>query len=317
MSRRFSSIAVVGAGALGCYFGAMLARAGYGVTLIGRKTHVDAINSHGLRLKSGGVEDRIAVPATTEMSALAGAGLVLFCVKSTDTDDAARAMAPHVEDDAVILSLQNGVDNAERIRRHVGNPVVTVLVYAAAQMIGPGQVEHTGGGNVVVGLSVEAGGIGPSVRAALDDVAALFASAGVPAAISEDIAADLWTKLLMNCAYNAISALTGAPYGQMTAMPEIRSVMRAVVDEVVAVALAKNIRLPGDVFDAVIRLSEVMPRTISSTAQDIAAGRPTEIDHLNGYVVRQGEALGVPTPVNRTLHALTVLLERTRTGRAS
>jgi 2-dehydropantoate 2-reductase len=120
----------------------------------------------------------------------------------------------------------------------------------------------------------------------------------------------------MNCAYNAISALSRAPYGRMVALPEIREVMRQTVDEVVQVARAKGIRLPGDMVEAAFRLADAMPATLSSTAQDILKGKRTEIDHLNGYVVREGAALGIPTPANRTLNALVKLLELTASGRS-
>jgi hypothetical protein len=139
-------------------------------------------------------------------------------------------------------------------------------------------------------------------------IAALFAGAGIKVTISKTIEVDLWTKLVMNCAYNAVSALTGSKYGRMVALPEIRAVMIDVVHEVVAVAAAKGVRLP-DLAEAAIRLADGMPVTISSTAQDLLRGRRTEIDHLNGYVVREGEALGIATPVNRTLNALVKLAE--------
>ena len=294
--QNWPEIAVVGAGAVGCYFGAMLARAGMSVTLIGRAGHVDAIRRDGLRFLSGEREERVKVAATTDIAAVSGARLVLFCVKSLDTDMAAEAMAPHLSPDATILSLQNGVDNIDRIRAKTKNLVIPVLIYAAANVPEPGTVRHTGGGNVV---------IGPGHA----DIAALFAAANVPVKVSDDIDAELWTKLVMNCAYNAVCALTGTPYGEMVAMPEIRAVMIEAVDEVVALAKAKGIRLPDDTADAAMRLAEVMPRTMSSTAQDIAKGRRTEIDHLNGYVAREGARLGVATPVNATLHALMKLLE--------
>jgi 2-dehydropantoate 2-reductase len=297
--RGWPEIAVVGAGAVGCYFGAKLARAGMVVTLIGRPGHVEAIRQNGLRFLSGDIDERIKVAATTDIAAVRTARIVLFCVKSLDTDAAAEAMAPHLRPDAVVLNLQNGVDNAERIRAHTQSPVIPVLVYAAATMPEQGTVRHTGGGNLVIGQGH-------------DDIATLFTAAQVPIKISDDIDAELWTKLVMNCAYNAICALTGAPYGVMVANPEVRAVMIEALNEVVALAKAKGVGLPGDIADAAIRLADVMPQTMSSTAQDIAKGRPTEIDHLNGYVVREGARLGVPTPVNATLHALTKLLEQTR-----
>jgi len=147
-------------------------------------------------------------------------------------------------------------------------------------------------------------------RRVLEEIADLFAGAGIKVTISEAVEVDLWTKLLMNCAYNAISALTGSQYGRMVSLPEIRAVMTDVVHEVIAVAAAKGVRLSDNLVDAAIRLADGMPVTISSTAQDLLRGRRTEIDHLNGYVVREGEALGIATPVNRTLNALVKLAEQ-------
>jgi 2-dehydropantoate 2-reductase len=304
--------AVVGAGAIGCYFGAMLARAGNTVTLIGRPEHVEPINRNGLVFQSRDREERIPIMATADMAAIGAARLILFCVKSLDTENAARQMAPQLAPDAVILSLQNGVDNVERIRRHVKNQVIPVLVYAAAEMPAPGTVRHTGGGNLVIGLTNESRAGDEAGRRAVSEIAHLFTSAGVPIKISDSIEVDLWTKLVMNCAYNAICALSGAPYGRMVAMLEIRGVMRDTVIEVVAVARAKGVHLPDTIVELAFNLADVMPQTMSSTAQDLAKGKRTEIDHLNGYVVRQGETLGIPTPVNRTLNALMRLLEQTR-----
>jgi 2-dehydropantoate 2-reductase len=312
-----SPIGVVGAGAIGCYFGGMLARAGAKVTLIGRRTHVEAIKRDGLLLQSVDLREYIPLVATEDMAAVGDAQLVLFCVKSADTEEAARAMATHLARDAVVLSLQNGVNNVERIRLHVeAQQVIPALVYAAAEMSAPGWVTHTGGGSLVIGQLNEFRRDKESDQRLLNEIAALFMSAGIAVKISEDIAAELWSKLVMNCAYNAISALTRAPYGRMVALPDIRDVMRETVEEVVRIAQAKGIRLPGDMVEAAFRLADTMPRTISSTAQDVRKGKRTEIDHLNGYVVREGEALGIPTPANRTLNALVKLLEQTEPGRS-
>src|ERR1051325_5122440 len=129
-----SPVAVVGAGALGCLFGGMLARSGAKVTLIGRASHVAAIRQDGLRFESRGEQSKIPVAATEDISDVRSARLVLLCVKSSDTDDAARAMAAHLDPEAAVLSLQNGVDNVERIRAHLPNRVLPGLVYVAAQM---------------------------------------------------------------------------------------------------------------------------------------------------------------------------------------
>ena len=121
---------------------------------------------------------------------------------------------------------------------------------------------------------------------------------------------ELWSKLVLNCAYNALSAIGRMYYGPMVAIPEMRRLMTDAVEEVLRVAEAKDIHLPDNMLTATFELAEAMPRTTSSTAQDIARGRHTEIEHLNGYVAREGERLGIPTPVNRTLNALVKLLEQ-------
>lgn len=297
------AFAVMGAGAVGGFFGAKLAKAGAPVTFVGRPAFVEAVARDGLVFESGGRTEAVAVAASAEPSGVAGARYVLVCVKSGDTETAARAMAPHLARDAVVLSLQNGVGNAERIRAHVSCPVIPALVYAASQMPKPGHVRHTGGGRLV---------IGGADRALLDEIVALFARADVPVTISPDIDAELWTKLLTNCAYNAVSALSMMPYAKMLAMPEVKGVMRMAAEEVFAVARAKGIAIDPGIFDRLFDFAQSMPTQISSTAQDIAKGKPTEIDDLNGAVVRAGEALGIATPVNRTLAALVRLVETKR-----
>ena len=309
-----SPIAVVGAGALGSYFGGLLARSGEQVTLIGRKPHVEAIQRNGLLFQSRDGEERIAVSASTGVEAVRDAGLILFSVKCLDTETAAAAMAPHLSHDAIVLSVQNGVDNPERIGLHVRNQVVPVLVYAGANIPAPGTVRHTGGGQIVIGQLKKFRTGAESDKHLLGEISNLFSEAGIAVNISGDIEADLWTKLLMNCAYNAISALGDAPYSRMVGTAEVRELMVDAGKEVVAVAKAKGIRLPDDILHVALKLADTMPQTKSSTAQDIAKGRPTEIAHLNGYVVREGEALGVATPVNRALNALIMLLERSGTA---
>jgi 2-dehydropantoate 2-reductase len=304
----------MGAGAVGCYYGGMLARAGHDVTLVGRPVHVDAMRSNGLRVEHKDFDARFPVQAAADASGVQGAKLVLFSVKSQDTESAGRAMKPFLHPETAILSLQNGVDNAERIRaqigNHAGNRVLPGLVYVAAEMAGPGHVRHTGGGSLTIGEPDVLRRTNLSDRRRLEDIAALFTGAGIKVTISDAVEVDLWTKLVMNCAYNAISALTGSQYGRMVALPDIRAVMADTVNEVVAVAAAKGVRLPDDLVARAIRLADGMPVTISSTAQDLLRGRRTEIDHLNGYVVREGAALGIATPVNRTLNALVKLAEQ-------
>ena len=145
--------AVMGAGAVGCYYGGMLARAGHEVILIGRQQHVEAARRDGLFLDTKVFQAHVPVQADTAVSAMQGAKLVLCCVKSTDTESAATDMAPYLEPDAVVLSLQNGVDNAERLQAALGHEVIPTVVYVATEMAGPGHVKHHGRGELVIGPS--------------------------------------------------------------------------------------------------------------------------------------------------------------------
>lgn len=307
MAREPIRVAVVGAGAVGCYYGGMLARAGHDVTLIGRPLHVDAIREAGLRFEGLRFNGQIPVHASTDPGAVRGARLVLICVKSTDTETAAAQIAPSLDRDSIVASLQNGVDNAERIQALVSQPVIAAVVYVATEMAGPGHLRHHGRGDLVIGTL---GGMASPARAeALASVRQWFEQADVPVVVSDHVERELWTKLVVNCAYNAISAIAQVPYGTMIASAAVRAVMRDVVGEAHAVAAACGVQLAPDLLAGVYRIAEAMPAQLSSTAQDLARTRPTEIDHLNGYLVRQGEARGVPVPVNRVLHSLVKLIE--------
>ena len=290
-------VAVVGAGAVGCYFGGMLARAGVPVTLIGRAYHVDAINRDGLFLERADFQGYIRVKASTHVEAASDATIILLCVKTINTETAAAEVAPYLGFDTLLVSFQNGVDNAARIQRATGINAIPAVVYVATAMTGPGRVNHGGRGDIVIGH--------------LPRLENVFKAAGIPCRISNNVAGELWTKLVMNCAYNAISALTHSRYMPLKESPLIREVMKDVIAEVVAVASASGISIPSaeELMEAALKLGEAMAGATSSTEQDIARGRPTEIDSLNGYVARRGKQLGIPTPVNATLHALVKILE--------
>lgn len=314
MKSPLQSTAVVGAGAVGSFFGAMLARSGHAVTLVGRAPHVEAIRRDGLQLRWAHGTEAVAIAATTALDAVRGADLVLVCVKSADTEAVARDLAPLLRPDAIVLSLQNGVDNADTIARHVESIVLPAVVYVAVSMPAPGVVSHQGRGELVIGPRDGAAADVP-LRARMQAVADLFAAAQVPVRISDDAVGELWSKLLLNCAYNAISALTQRPYGPVAALPEIRAAQLAIVDEVLAVAKASGHPLSREAsLEAMDYIARSMPAQFSSTAQDLARGKPTEIDQLNGFVARRGAALGVPAPVNQALHALVKLAETARGG---
>jgi 2-dehydropantoate 2-reductase len=296
-------IAVLGAGAVGCFYGGMLARAGHRVTLIGRPAHVQAIAAHGLRMQTLRFDEQVPLAASTDASSVTGADLVLFAVKSTDTEAAGEQMRAHLKPGALVLCLQNGVDNAERLRAVLPRVnVAAAVVYVATEMAGSGHLRHHGRGELVMEPI-------PSDPSRSVAIAQAFTAAGVPTTLSDNVRGALWAKLILNCAYNALSALGRRPYGELVLRPGVLEVIRDVVVECKAVAAADGVNLPDDVDAAVRRIAETMPTQHSSTAQDLVRGKPSEIDFLNGHVVKRGEALGVPTPANRVLWTLVKLAE--------
>jgi 2-dehydropantoate 2-reductase len=307
-------VVVLGAGAVGSYFGGMLARAGVEVTLIGRPAHVEAIRHDGLLLDTTTFRERVRVNASTDPAAVANAHFVLFCVKMTDTEIASRALAPHLAPGALVVSLQNGVDNVDRIRAASGIDAIPAVVYIAVALPEPGHVKHSARGELVIG---ELNGELKRERSATETpsercqrVVELFTGAGVPCRISSDIEADLWSKFVVNCAGNAVAAIAQTTYGEAAREAHTREVMGRLIEETVAVARASGVRLAEtDFVQTGLKFLESMVNATSSTAMDIARAKPTEIDSLNGLVVRRGAELGIATPVSFTVHALVKLLE--------
>jgi len=297
-------IAVVGAGAVGGYFGGMLARAGAPVVMIGRRAFVDAVKSASLKLDTLKFNETVGVEASTDIEAARGADIVLFCVKTTDTAETSRSLAPLLAPGAIVVAMQNGVDNVEQIRTASGIDALECVVYVAASVPQPGIVKHVGRGDLVVGPRNER----------TERFAALFERAGVSCRISDNIEGELWTKLVWNCALNAVSGLGRAKYGQIAASADAWKVVEDVVYEVLAVARAANIHPPGledpkAALAGALKIAQQMSEAISSTGQDMQRGKRTEIDSLNGYIARRGAQLGVPTPVNHALYALVKLAE--------
>lgn len=299
-------VAVVGAGAVGGYFGGMFARAGAQVTMIGRpqskSTHLETIGREGLRIDGVRIQETIPVEISRRVESVGGSDLVLFCVKTVDTESAARNMEPHLGAGALVLSMQNGIDNAERMAA-VGVKAASAVVFVAAAVESPGVVRHRGRGDLVIG--------GDFPREKLDRVAGWFEQAEVPCLVSNRVERELWLKLIINSMANATSALTGASYRALAEHEPTWNVAVAVATEAIAVAASCDVELD---LDDVLRKGRAVIESVgdatSSTEQDIAAGRPTEIDSLNGYIARKGREAGVATPANDTLHALVKLREK-------
>lgn len=298
-------IAVVGAGAVGGYFGGMFTRAGAPTVFVGRKHFADAVNSKGLVLDKPQGLERIRARATTEMSAVRDCSLILFCVKANDTSATAKQMAPFLAPDATVVCLQNGVDNADRIRAVANVVAVPAAVYVAVSVPETGRVKHLARGDLI---------IGPRSKITTE-LAKVFIRAGIPCRISDNIEGELWVKLLRNCALNAISALGHARYGEIAQNADAKQLMKQIIDEVLAVAHGSGIVLPGigdaeSGMAAAMELAAQMAGALSSTAQDLDRGRSTEIDALNGYIARLGAKLRIPAPVNHALFTLVKLAEQ-------
>ena len=294
-------VAVIGAGAVGCYYGGLLLRAGHDVTFIGRPAHVDAINANGLLLDLKTFKGYLPAKSATDTKTLTSPDLVLVCVKSADTEQAGRALAGRLRPDTSVLSLQNGVDNAQRLSAVIGQAVIPAVVYVGSEMAGPGHIRHHGGGDLAIGPS-----------AASQALAQTLEAAGVHTTISDHIEVTLWSKLAINCAFNALSAVADISYGPMLEVEGAKDVVTRAVQETIAVARANGVSLGDDLLANILNIPTMMPQQKSSTAQDLARGKPSEIDFLNGHVVRKGAELGVPTPTNHALQVMVKLAERSR-----
>lgn len=297
-------VAVVGAGAVGGYFGGLLVRSGVPVTMIGRPACVEAVRQNGLRLDTTQFQETVHPEVSSELAAAAGADYVFFCVKTTDTASTAKKLAQHISPDCTVFSLQNGVNNVDEIRKASGIEAFPTVVYVAAAMPVPGTIKHLGRGDLVIGPHSQR----------VDAAAEFFERAHLPCRVAANIEGELWTKFLWNCALNAVSGLGRATYGEIIGSEDARRMVEAAVYEVLAVAQKKGIQPAGledpkAALAGALRIGQQMSGTYSSTAQDMMRGKRTEIDSLNGYIAKLGAELGVPTPVNLALYALIKLQE--------
>lgn len=301
-------VAVVGPGAIGSFFGGMLARAGARVVFVGRpgskSAHLESVRDRGLVFDGVTVKETIDVEVAETPEALAAAELVLFCVKTLDTESAAEGIRPYLAQGAAVLSLQNGVDNVDRMKT-IGVEAIPAVVIVAAAIDRPGTIRHRGRGDLIIG--------DPERPEDVHRIAEIFDRAGVPCQVSDTIRHELWFKLIINSMANATGALTRASYRRLSEFEPTWRIAMAVAREAVEVARAEGIELDAEELAARgAAIIEGVGDATSSTEQDIAHGRRTEIDSLNGYIARRGAELGVRTPTNETLWALVKLREETK-----
>lgn len=297
---------VVGPGAMGSLFAACLQKAGFDVTLL---DYIDErakrINDHGIRVEGVSGEYNVKVP-TTAGDIINPPDLVLICVKAYNTKEASLNIAPWLKPETGIVTLQNGVGNLEILEEVFGKDRVLGGVTAeGATLIGPGEIRHAGRGETIIGPSGDAGSLAEKMVTA-------FNQAGFQTRAVEDVEDLIWGKLLINVGINALTAITRLKNGRLPELEGTRLIMEEAVKEGVAVAKAKNINLPyPEPIGRVIEVCRATAGNIASMLQDVLKEKLTEIDFINGAIVREGQALGIPTPVNLTLTSLVQVIQKT------
>jgi len=293
-------ILVMGSGGIGGYFGAKLCRAGEAVTFVARGAHLEAIRKNGLHIKSAADgEFVVTCPATDDPGSAGVADLVLFCVKSYDTEAAARALRPAVGPDTAVLCLQNGVDNEEKLSGIVGpSHVLGGAAYVLATIESPGVIAHVFGGKIAFGELD--GADTPRARGILE----VLQRAGIPAEQSPRVRQILWEKYLFIAAQAGMTAVTRCPIGVIRAVPETRRMYRLILEELAAVAKAEGVELPAQTVDGIMAAADNLGATFTSSLHyDLTHGRRLEIDALHGHAARLGEKHGVPTPTLFSVYA--------------
>ena len=295
-------ICILGAGALGCALGAALAEAGADLWLLNRNPeHVRVMNTKGLSVRVGATERTVRVKAATDSAQVGVVDLVVVLVKSFHTRPAITGAAPLIGPRTLLLSLQNGLGHEDVLAEVVGRErVLAGKTYVGGVMLAPGRISSGVAGKHTIIGELD-GRVTPRVQAIADE----FKRAGLATTVSDRIVGVMWDKLLVNVATGALSAITGLPYGRLYAVPEVRATALAAVGEAMAVAQAAGVHLeftaPVQAWD---RAAEgLSPDFKASMLQSLEKGSVTEIDFINGAVVRSGQRHGVATPVNAALVA--------------
>jgi 2-dehydropantoate 2-reductase len=289
-------IAVLGAGGMGGYFGGRLARAGEPVVFIARGEQLAAITARGLTVRSIHGDFSVPVTASDDARKLADrdgpADLVLFCVKSYDTEAGAEAIRPLVGPDTAVLTLQNGVVNLETLTGALGAAhVLGGLVYGFAVIEAPGVIRHTQGGRIILGELD--GRPSPRSRAFVEAAG----RAGFPAEVSGQIRAAMWEKYVVICALSGLTSVARRPIGEIRTCAESRRLYRTLVEELVALARAEGLDLGADMVERTMAAADALHTdSYSSLYHDLTHGRRLELEALQGHAVRLGERHGVPTP---------------------
>ena len=298
-------IVIIGAGAMGSLFGGLLAESGMNVRLLDIwAEHIRAMEKNGLSIEREGRTRYVPVNASTGPENMGNADLTVVFVKSTQTASAARTAALVAGDSGLILTLQNGMGNAEKLSEVVDSRrIIAGTTAHGATLLGPGRIRHAGKGPTVMGSW--SGDQDPGLEA----IAEIFTRAGISVKLTDNIQTVIWEKLLINVGINAVTALTGIKNGQLLDLPVTQALVHAAVEEAMAVARALDIKVRKDAVDLVLGIAKATATNRSSMGQDVDNRRRTEIDAINGAVVRKAARLGLKAPVNQTLTALVETLQ--------
>lgn len=300
-------IAIVGAGAMGSLFGTLLAEGGHAVWLYDVwQKHIDAVNQNGVTLEFDGKTHRVRLKATTDPLQIGEAELVLIFVKATQTKSAAQTAARLAGTKGLVMTLQNGMGNAETIA-HIITPrrILVGTTAHGATMLEAGSIRHAGAGPTTVGMWADGEKEFQNARQIADQ----FTQVGIETTAVKDVRPVIWDKLLVNVGINAITALTGIKNGQILDLELTRKLCRAAIEEAASVAQARGIQMRIDPATHVFQVAAATAANRSSMGQDVDHCRPTEIKAINGFVVRAAESMGISAPVNRTLTALVQTME--------
>ena len=289
------NITVIGAGAMGSLFGALLAEAGKTVTLLDIcREHVDAVNANGLSIEKAGARRIVPIQATTDPDWIGSTDLSIVFVKSPHTAAAAKTAARLSGKTGLVLTLQNGMGNADMLAEILEpSQIIAGTTSHGATFLGPGTIRHAGAGDTVIGPWSTAGMTGA------EKVSEVFHRANIATRVVVDVRTVLWEKLLINVGINAITALAGIKNGQILQLEWSRRLSREAVEEAMAVAHAQGIAIDGDPVEKVFQVAAATGPNRSSMGQDVDNCRLTEIAAINGFIVRLAEKAGMPVPVNR------------------
>jgi len=294
-------VAVYGAGGVGGYFGGRLAQAGADVHFIARGAHLRALREHGLRVRSVKGDFEIPVPVTDDPAEVGWCDFVLFCVKTFDTDAAAARLGPLVGDGSAVMSLQNGVENVDKLARAVGDEhVMGGAAFIFAQIAEPGVIAHTGGPASITFGELD-GRASPRAKRLL----ACCEQAGIEAELSASIKTVLWAKLAFICAQAGMTAAVRLPIGEIRTAAASWAAFSRLVAEVCAVAEADGTPVPQAAQERALALAQAAePGSFSSLHDDLVAGRRMELEALHGFVVRRAAQHGLAVPTSEAVYAI-------------